>query len=252
MVGLQALEWVPCVPDSRRAEFEAAVRREGFRDFQITEQDPRGHLVRAERRDQYFPVCYVEPLGGNRPLLGYDLASDSRRQAAFERARRLRTIIATTPLNPVQAADRRFVFLVVLPVYGSGEQTTTGYPPPQFRGFVLGVFHPDTMIEDALKSLKPIGINIDVCQSPVPSSQHLAYRHRSRTLRGPDTAASAEDVDRPQGIFSVASLAVGQQSWSLLMKPTPAFIAARTTWRPWNVLGGGLSSPCCWPLTSSQ
>jgi len=241
MVGLQALEWAPCVPDSRRAEFEDAVRREGFQDFEITEQDPRGRLVRAARRDRYFPVCYVEPFGKNERLLGYDLASDSRRRAALERARQLHTIIATTPLNPVQAADRRFVFLVVLPVYGSREPTTTGIQPaPQFRGFVLGVFHPDTMIEDALKPLKPIGIDVDVCHSPVPSSRYLAYHHRSRTLRGPDTAASAEEIDRPQGIFSVASLAVGQQPWSLLMKPTPEFIAGRTTWRPWHVLGGGI------------
>ncbi len=228
------------MPDSRRGKFEDAVRREGFKTFQITEQDPRGRFVRAAPRDQYFPICHIEPFGGNERFLGYDLASNSPRWAALESARRLRRIIATTPLNSVQAADRRCVFLVVLPVYG-GEQTTIGvHPAPQFRGFVLGVFHPDAMIEEALKPLKPIGINIDVCYSAVPSSRHLVYRHRSRTLRDPNPPVGDGEIDHPRGIFSVATLAVGQQSWSLLMQPTVAFAAAHATFRPWGVLGGGV------------
>jgi PAS domain S-box-containing protein len=241
MVGLQALEWVPRIPDANRDQFEAAVRYEGFRDFQITEKGPDGRLRRAARRAEYFPVCYVEPYRGNEPALGYDAVSSPVRRAALERARRLGTVGATTPLIPVQDIDGRRVILLSLPVYENGRAATSAANGrPQVRGFVLGVFRPDQIVEDVLKSLDAAGIDIYVCDSPTPSSRHIAYFHPARTRRRGGARAPAAEIDDPNGIFLVTELMIGKQRWSLLMLPTPAFIAARTTWRPWSVSGAGL------------
>jgi CHASE domain len=43
--GLQVLSWDRRVPDARRRAYEEAVRREGYPDFQIMEQNAQGQLV---------------------------------------------------------------------------------------------------------------------------------------------------------------------------------------------------------------
>jgi PAS domain S-box-containing protein len=239
MAGLQALEWVPRITDANRDQFEAAMRREGFPDFRITDKTPDGRLVRAGRRDEYFPVCYVEPYRGNEPAFGYDAASSPVRRVALDRARRLGTIGVTAPLVPVQATDRRRVILLSLPVYERGGAATADNGA-RFRGFVLGVFRPETIVEDALKSLDPAGIDIYVCDSPAPSGRHVAYFHASRARQGSRAPDRADEINHPTGIFLVTKLMIGKQQWSLLMKPTMAFVAAHTTLQPWRVLGGGL------------
>ena len=76
--GIQALSWDRRVPDGLREAYEEAVRQEGYADFQITEQDAQGQMVRATRRPEYVVVSYIEPLAGNEKALGYDASSDSR------------------------------------------------------------------------------------------------------------------------------------------------------------------------------
>ena len=54
----QRLAWVPRVADAQRAAFELDVQR-GFPDlpdYQLTERDSQGGLVRAAQRDHYFPI----------------------------------------------------------------------------------------------------------------------------------------------------------------------------------------------------
>ena len=78
--GIQALEWIPHVPYSQREEYEKAAKRDGLKDFQITEQLAQNKITKAGRRDEYFPVYFVEPYKGNEPVLGYDLASNPLRK----------------------------------------------------------------------------------------------------------------------------------------------------------------------------
>ncbi|NQT13906.1 MAG: CHASE domain-containing protein, partial [Planctomycetes bacterium] len=81
---VQAMEWVARVPDAERTEYEAAARRDGFEDFQITEKDAHGRTVRASRRGEYFPVSFIEPFHGNEAAIGFDLASEPARREALD------------------------------------------------------------------------------------------------------------------------------------------------------------------------
>ena len=65
--SIQALEWIPRVPDSERKSYESAARRDGFPDFQFTERIPPGKMRRAEQRKEYFPIYFAEPSLGNTP-----------------------------------------------------------------------------------------------------------------------------------------------------------------------------------------
>ena len=67
--GIQALEWIPHVPYSQREEYEKAAQRDGFKDFQITEQSARDKIVNAGKRSEYLPVHLVEPYNRNEAVV---------------------------------------------------------------------------------------------------------------------------------------------------------------------------------------
>ena len=90
---IQALSWTPRVPGARRAAYEQAARRDGLPDFQITEMNVQGQLVKAAPRAEYFPVYFIEPYKGNEPALGFDLASEPKRLQALHMMRDTRKAV---------------------------------------------------------------------------------------------------------------------------------------------------------------
>ncbi|MBL7134087.1 MAG: CHASE domain-containing protein, partial [Phycisphaerae bacterium] len=120
---IQALEWVPRVRDSQRAAYEAAARKDGYGNFEITERAGQGQMVRAPRRQEYFPVYFVEPYKGNEIALGFDLASSPARLEALNRSCDMGKAAATARVTLVQETGRQFGLLVFLPVYKKGAPT---------------------------------------------------------------------------------------------------------------------------------
>jgi len=64
-------------------------------------------MVPAARRAEYFPVYYVEPYAGNELALGFDLASNSARQAAINRSRNTGKLTATARVTLVQDREKQ-------------------------------------------------------------------------------------------------------------------------------------------------
>ena len=84
---IQALKWAPRVAGDGQEEEEAGfpkqraaheqwVRGQGnrYREYRITELSEDGY-VPAPERDEYFPVCFVEPYESNRATVGFDLGT---------------------------------------------------------------------------------------------------------------------------------------------------------------------------------
>src|ERR1700722_13901711 len=57
--AIQALEWIPKVPQAMRERYEITARREGSPSFEFTEH-ARGLMVRAGERNDYYPVFFVK------------------------------------------------------------------------------------------------------------------------------------------------------------------------------------------------
>ncbi len=121
--AIQALEWIPQISASERAEFEQSARGEGFPEFKITERLIQGTMTKAAQRDIYYPVKYVNPLKGNKAALGFDLGSNPRRRAAIDKAVISNSIIASEAISLVQETDRQVGILIFNPVYRSTEFT---------------------------------------------------------------------------------------------------------------------------------
>ncbi len=71
----EAFAWLPEVPGSERAAFEAAVRREGKPGFSIWQLDNSAKRVPAAARDMHYPVLYVEPQSRYAHLSGFDMGT---------------------------------------------------------------------------------------------------------------------------------------------------------------------------------
>ncbi|MGD0517397.1 MAG: CHASE domain-containing protein, partial [Thermoguttaceae bacterium] len=113
---LQALAWLPCVLQSQRADYEERQRKEGWIGFQIKDLTPDRRFISADKREEYYPVEYVEPLKGNVIKIGFNMASEPIRRAAMEKARDTGKATVTERIQMMQD-DNAFGFIIYLPIY---------------------------------------------------------------------------------------------------------------------------------------
>ncbi|MGD0280985.1 MAG: CHASE domain-containing protein, partial [Dissulfurispiraceae bacterium] len=236
--SIQALEWMPRVPDSRREAYERAARREGFPDFQFTERIAQGKMKRAEKRSEYFPVYFVEPYKGNEIALGFDDASTPDRMETLEVARKTGEMRATPRITLVQETRSQFGFIVFAPIYRKGALVNPDQPRwEHLEGFALGVFRIGDIAEKATKYLKPEGVDFSIYDASAPEKERFLYTHSSRTRKTP-----LLDQEHPGTDFKNSKMIeVAGRKWMVIYSATPDFISARRSWLPWGLLLAGLA-----------
>lgn len=239
--GIQALEWAPVILNQDRTAFETAIQTEGYPNFQITERESRGGLVRALSRPYYIPVTYLQPLTGNELAFGYDLTSDLTRRAALETARDTGQIAASGRIRLVQENKNQFGFLVFLPLYNSST-----IPPSQvarreqLNGYLLGVFRVSDVVEE---SLETFDYNIDFIlsdQSAVEPGQFLGrYDAATQTV----TTKTVQNIDKrrpcPFPNDCTQTLTTGGRQWTITFIPATNY-PAPTLWGALSTLVIGL------------
>ncbi len=239
--SIQALEWIPRVPGAERAEYEASARRDGLEQFQITEQDAHGRMVRASPREEYFPVYFIQPHKGNEAALGFDMGSDPTRLEALRRARDTGQPAATERLALVQEAKDQFGFRIFLPVYKQGMPTDTVRDRcKNLEGFISGVFRVADLVERRPARLHPAGVDTYLCDRSAPAGKRFLYFHSARTRKVHYQPTDEFEAEHPKGLHFMATLEVGEHRWAIVCTPAPGYFAARRTWHPWGMLAAGL------------
>lgn len=235
--GIQALSWDRHLPDGLREAYEEAVRQEGYADFQITEQDAQGRMVRATRRPEYVVVSYIEPHAGNEKALGYDASSDSARLDVLLRARDSGRAIATSRLMLVQETGRQFGLLIFQPIYSHGPPPATVEERRQrLLGYATGVFRISDMIEASLQGMERNGIMLRIEDEAAPAGQRLLYDSQGET--GP--TLNDAPGNNPSRMRWDTTVELADRRWALRLTPTLGYLAARQSLQPWMVLVGGL------------
>src|SRR5262245_60687408 len=239
--GIRAVSWSPRILDSERANYEQAAREAGVSNFQITEQNPEGQLIRAARRAEYIPVYYLESVRGVGRALGFDAASDPARREALDRARDTGEPTATDPLTLLQDIEREGGFVVFLPVYKPGlPHDTLEERRLNLQGYVSGAFLIRDMMTTALKGAQMEGIEIRLYDDIGGEKKRLLYEHRSTELASSDLPVQASEAIQLAPFQRVVPLEIAGNQWIVQFAPTKGYLIAQRGWQAWSVLAGGL------------
>ena len=158
---LQALAWDPRVPGEERAAWEQRAHDEGFPQFRFTEEQDESTIIPAGTRAEYFPVFYLETLQKNEPAFGFDVASETRRRHALEKARDTGQATATAPLRLAQEKGSQRGFLVFQPLY-DGAPATVEERRAQLRGYAVAVFRIGDLVAPALRATADQGLAAEI------------------------------------------------------------------------------------------
>jgi signal transduction histidine kinase/CHASE1-domain containing sensor protein/ActR/RegA family two-component response regulator len=228
--GLIALEWIPYVPAAQRAQFEQLAQADGWENFQFTERDEAGTLVKAGERNVYYPVYYVAPQDGLEHILGFDLGSDPTRLATMEQARDTGLAAVTGPVTLIQSPTGAKGALIFTPIYDSSvAYATVAERRAHVRGFLLGIFELPTLLA-AGQTLQPAedsynaAYDLYLLDAALPPGQQLLFFNPAHPATTPvaATTTSSPTADLNQlraGIYYEQAIVVGDQKWQLIIKP---------------------------------
>ncbi|QFU24304.1 diguanylate cyclase [Shewanella eurypsychrophilus] len=227
--NIQALEWIPRVSDDERETFEA-LKRQKYPDFEFTEREFQGSMVKAAKRSEYFPVYYVEPLEGNEVAVGFDLASNPKRETIIDKSRDLDLSLATASITLVQEVSNQKGFLVFMPTY-EGTPTTLVKRREKLRGFVLGVYRIGDMFETAIKYTDVQGINLKLIDNTAIKAEELYINFSPEQVQ--DNTQLHLTYSKPLRRF-------GGRQWTLVTSPTLGYIAERRSLVPFLISALGM------------
>lgn len=145
--AIAALEWMPLVNDRSRADFEAK------HGLVILEPDARGNMVRAARRERYFPILFSTPeIPG---VMGLDVGFEPFRQRMLSQALTTDGAFVTERFQLVE--DPVGVHSIAL--YG---MVTLDHGTPRtfdnVRGLSVALFRLRPVVEEALRDINLSGI----------------------------------------------------------------------------------------------
>jgi CHASE1-domain containing sensor protein len=229
--GIQALEWVPRVRQAERAEHERAARAGGLPRYAILEAGPSGGLVPAGERPAYAPVFYIEPMAGNEPALGFDLASHPARRVTLERARDTGRTVSTDKLRLVQERGTQPGFLVVTAHYDVGDEQleTVSDRQQHLAGYLLMVLRAGDVLASALKPHASDGLTVSLLDPKSPPGERLLYTYPADAPRSAGPAAESRGARGGVDFQVTNRLEVFGKTWEVVVAADRERYAAKVT-----------------------
>ena len=193
------------------------------------------------QRAEHFPILFSEPRNARAGAVGSDLGANPVCHEAIRRACNLGEPTLTDRIPLMAEPGKHREVRLFIPIYQKNAAIdTVENRRKHIQGFVVGVLSPKQIVEEALRTLMPAGIDIWLVDSTDPADEHPLYYHRSR-LRPPDSDPSRLPTDTGKNEFRLSeTLDVAGRRWAVTCVAVPQFIAARTTWYPWGAAAAGL------------
>ena len=212
--AIQALEWIPRVPNIARETFEQAAKADGLNAFSFV-QLKDGRMITDQDRPEYYPVYFVEPLAGNLKALGFNLASNPVRKAALEQARDTASIISSARITLVQEKSKQSGIVVFSPIYSGPTPVSVTERRQALTGFALGVFRIGDLLKASV-SQAVLDHNLTVALYDLMDTQNTRPLHLIGFDEGTPPPQNFELLQRPnyQHLFSF-----GGRQWQLIVGP---------------------------------
>jgi CHASE1-domain containing sensor protein len=240
--SIEAVEWLPRVSNDNRAEFEETARKDGFSNFKITEPGPKGDMIPAKERSEYFPIFYCGPRPANKAIVGYDVGSEKNRVETLCDSRDSGNPVAGGRIEFIQDSTNASGFLVCLPVYEKGKpRSDVADRRKSLLGFLTGVFRPSDMLNAAMTGLTPAGIDVCLFDASKHGKNETLDFHTSRTREDRVRPIEPSRLDNANEMIYKLKLDVAGHPWTIACLPAPDFVSSRRAWGPWIVLAGGLA-----------
>ena len=225
--GVQSVGWVPMITAAQKPAHVAAMRREGFVDYDIK---PVG------QRNLYAVVLYIEPFSGrNMRAFGQDHYAEPIRRTTINQARDFGAARISGKVRLAQETDQRVQagFQMALPVY------KTGVPPDsiaerraQFMGLVGSSFRMDDLMQSILGAHTK-DIDLEIYDGEEISEANLMH----------NTDDVEHGFNKTQAHYvTVKQLDIAGHTWTLVAHSLPAYEARLDKTKQHLIAGAGLGA----------
>lgn len=168
--GIQGVGFTRFIPDDRVSEHERAMRKEGFKNYQIW----------PKVNDGNFAIIFLEPFDWrNKRALGYNMFSEPIRHDAMSRARDTGKPALSRKVLLVQETeqDPQAGFLLYVPVYVNNmPQSSVEERRRALKGFVYSPFRAGDLFKKISSEVRyEATVRVRVFDGDERDSQHLLY-----------------------------------------------------------------------------
>ena len=238
---IQVIEWAPRVSHEERPFFEDNARRNGQVGFVFRERGLDNVPRPARQREEYFPIYFCEPLRGNEPILGLDVAVGQTARET-QQARDTGLPVVSGRMRMMQTPGEQPGLILILPVYRDGALVdTVENRRAALNGYVRGVFRVQDLLASTWRGAAVAGVETLVLDASAlhPTNRVILF-HASKGL---DAAAQPPSEDEfRRGRHYESNLQLGGRRWTLLFRPVPEWWSNQLSWLPWFIFTGGLGS----------
>jgi CHASE1-domain containing sensor protein len=241
--GMQALGWVPRVAEADVDAYVAAAQQDRLGHFQLTEWTPQRHVVRAARRDVYYPMFYIEPLERHRAAVGFNLGSIPAYLEAMQKALSTEEAVASAWRALTQDTEEHFGLLLFMPIYTSGApHGTFEERRVHLQGFTIVMLHLGILVDKALQGMGLGTMGLELADVTDAASRYLlalqlAASHTTSWTFLPRQSTQAEAIRAR--VHWETTFTVAGRKWSVLFHPLPE-VWNPYAWQAWSILVGGL------------
>ncbi|OQW91392.1 MAG: hypothetical protein BWK79_16985, partial [Beggiatoa sp. IS2] len=232
-LGIQALEWIPCVPEEQHLPMEEQIHQQGFSQFHFWQFSATGAMEPVITRPVYYPVLHVEPFTENEHTLGYDVGSDETLKATLEKARDQGQLTTSGAIKIRTARGELLGFRTFVPVYRRDSQPRTLEQRRQeLIGFAVGVFSFGELAQTILRLPKYRTSVVLQIQDSTPGSLITELYAPLWFIRDEKTRSTSKEIWSTQVEF-------GTREWKIILTILPDGFEFQM-WYAWGILGVGI------------
>ncbi|MCK0162392.1 CHASE domain-containing protein [Marinobacter sp. S6332] len=214
--GVRGIGVIKRVPESDLKAFLSEERKErpGFR------------IHPPHTGSDFWPITYLEPLAGNEAAIGLDMAHESNRFTAAQKAMRTGQTQITGPIALVQDDEKKPGFLFFHPFYRNQEAQHQDSKEADFLGLVYAPFLVSRLMEGTLANTNRL------LHFQISDGDHQLYSEFNET---------AENNYDTSPMFQTSySLDIYGREWQFEVQTTQLFEKYNVSRQPAAILVGGL------------
>jgi CHASE1-domain containing sensor protein len=218
--SIYAFEWMPLVTDAARDSLVRAVRAQGFPEFRFQQRTlAGGDLMLADRRPDYFPILYMEPLEA--VVLGLDVIGNPERGDESLRARETRSSTASDRYSLIEDPDDVFSVIAYEPVLKAAAEAAE----EEVIGLVGVLLRLEPVVREAIAGGGTEGIHVLLRDESAAEGKQVLFSSPADSTTLETEAAWTREFDFADRRWSVRLTPLSSSSWTLGHGPVALWAA---------------------------